>query len=178
VNAAVFVRGVNTGDRTLRTGEFARGFTAFEIVNIGAAGTFVAFGTPSLSALRAAIQNRLPFPAEVLIASDREVKELIRTQPFGRDPPLSGVRRAVTVINSKPAKSPSLPLQRPGGAAWELRILALHGHFVLSETRRLNPKRVVYPNEVVEKEYGVPATTRWWETLGQVHALLTGKRDE
>ncbi len=35
-----------------------------------------------------------------------------------------------------------------------------------------HPRRVVFPNPVVEKALGVPATTRWWETLERAAELL------
>ncbi len=33
---------------------------------------------------------------------------------------------------------------------------------------------MVYPNEVVEKELAIPATTRNWDTISKIHNILGG----
>ncbi len=42
---------------------------------------------------------------------------------------------------------------------------------MLSVWRRIDA-RLLYPNEVVERELGVPATTRSWETIGKIRDIL------
>ena len=172
MDAVAFLRGINTGNRTLKTAEFARGMEPFRLENIGAAGTFVARGVPSLNALHGAISARLPFATEILVVAGTDVTALIRSQPFGRVAPPKGVRRAVSIVSSPVPRDVRLPMARPSARAWEVQILAARGPFVLSTTRRLRPNRILYPNAVVEKEFGVKATTRWWETLERAAELL------
>jgi hypothetical protein len=50
-------------------------------------------------------------------------------------------------------------------------VLAVVGPFALG-TRRPMAETGVYPNEVVEKTFGVTATTRDWPTMEKIAALL------
>jgi uncharacterized protein (DUF1697 family) len=63
---------------------------------------------------------------------------------------------------------PRLPIEQPAGARWEVRIVAVIGRFALS-VRRLGQ---TYSNAVVEKHFGVPATTRNWNTMVAVSEVL------
>jgi len=45
------------------------------------------------------------------------------------------------------------------------------GKFAVSLWRRLG-RSIVYPNEVVEKALGVPATTRNWSTIEAIRDIL------
>jgi uncharacterized protein (DUF1697 family) len=174
VKAAVFVRGVNTGGRALKTAEFARDLSDYDLRNIGAAGTFASRRVPSLFELKEAVRSRLPFTAEVIVVASDVLARLVTSCPFGDLPPKDGVRWAATILGRPPPSIPDILLLRPNAAEWEVRIFRTHGPFVLSESRRLSPRRVVYPNEVVEREFKVPATTRWWETVEQVYRMLEG----
>ncbi len=66
--SVVFMRGVNVGGhRPFRSAAFAKELSAFDVVSIGAAGTFVVRNTVSQGALRAEFLRRLPFKAELMI---------------------------------------------------------------------------------------------------------------
>jgi hypothetical protein len=155
MNLIVFLRGVNVGGhKKFRPAVLAE---ALGMTNVGAAGTFLATGSPT--ALRAAIARALPFEADIMICSAAELKRLT--------PPPSRLKRFVSVLASRPRKPPRLPIDAPAGR-WEVRIDRIVGKFALS-LRRDGP-RGLYPNEAVEKSLGVRATTRGWETI----AALTG----
>jgi uncharacterized protein (DUF1697 family) len=50
-------------------------------------------------------------------------------------------------------------------------VVGLRGKFVLSLWRRTG-KALLYPNEVVEKELAVAATTRNWDTVLKIDRIL------
>ena len=68
----VFLRGVNVGGhKTFRPSLVANQLSDFDVVNVGAAGTFVVRNRISQAKLRAELLRRLPFEAEVVICRQR-----------------------------------------------------------------------------------------------------------
>jgi uncharacterized protein (DUF1697 family) len=66
----VLLRGVNVGgQRTFRPSVLAKELEKFDVVNVGAAGTFVVRGPITPAQLRDEFRRRLPFNAEILIAN-------------------------------------------------------------------------------------------------------------
>jgi len=164
----VFLRGVNVGgNKTFRPAELARALGA---VNVGAAGTFVLPGGAE-SAVRKSILDALEFEAEVIACRGDEVAGLVRRAeknppPYGKD-----LKTMVTVLAAKPKAKPRLPASAPEGGDWQVRVTAVDGPFVTSVWRRTEG-RFIYPNEVVEKLFGVPGTTRGWSTIGAIVKAL------
>ena len=76
-------------------------------------------------------------------------------------------------MGKQPEPIPRLPVDKPSGEEWQVRVVAVYGRFALSFWRRLG-RSIVYPNEVVEKMFGVPATTRSWNTLLKIQDVLSG----
>lgn len=75
--AIVFMRGVNVGGhKPFRPAAFAKELSAFDLVNIGAAGTFIVRKTISQATLRAELLRRLPVRAQFMICSARDLVEL------------------------------------------------------------------------------------------------------
>lgn len=161
----VFMRAVNVGGhQTFRPAVLARDLAPLGVKSLGAAGTFVVRGRVTPAALRAAILAKLPFEPAMTICPGRELLALRDARPFAKLRDADGARPHVSVLERGPAKSPKLPLLRPDGASWQVRLLALSGRFALS-VRRPGSGTMVYPNEVVESAFGVPATTRNWDTV-------------
>jgi len=65
---------------------------------------------------------------------------------------------------------PPLPLSLPSDGDWLIKIIAIQGRFVLGLYRR-QMKAISYLGKV-EKLLGVPATTRNWNTILKVAAIL------
>jgi uncharacterized protein (DUF1697 family) len=170
----VFFRAVNVGGhRSFQPARLASELRAFDVVNVGAAGTFVVREEVSEKRLREAILARLPFRPELMICPAGEVLALIRDEPLAGASAAEGVGPFVSVLHQAPRPRPRLPLSQPAGEKWEVRIVAITGRFVLS----LRRSGRTYPNAVVEKVLGVLATTRNWntfETLGEVLRAGTG----
>ena len=169
MSSVVFFRAVNVGGhQKFQPGKLANELEQFGVVNIGAAGTFVVRDKVSQTKLRDEILRRLPFKPELMICPAREVRALARGNWFGDAAAGKDVGRFVSVLPKAPRAKPPLPLDRPAGEKWEVRIVAITGRFVLS-LRRLGQ---TYSNAVVEKHLGVPATTRNWNTIETIRELL------
>lgn len=167
--SVVFFRAVNVGGhQRFQPGRLAKELAGLGIVNIGAAGTFVVREAVSPAELRDAILRRLPFRPELMICPARDVLALARGDWFGDAPAKDGTDRFVSVLPKAPVAPPPLPLEQPTGPEWEVRIVAITGRFALSVRRRGQ----TYANAVVEKHLGLPATTRNWNTLETVGAVL------
>jgi uncharacterized protein (DUF1697 family) len=170
--SVVFMRGVNVGGhKTFRPASVARDLAALDVVNVGAAGTYVVRKVIRPIALRAELGKKLPFEADLMICSAREVLDLIAQEPFSSVRAGTDMRRFVTVMARHPQPIPRLPVDKPSGEEWQVRVIAVYGSFALSLWRRLG-RSIVYPNEVVEKTFGVAATTRSWNTILKIRDLL------
>lgn len=167
----LFMRAVNVGGhQVFRPSLLASELTHLGVINLGAAGTFVAPGAIAQKTLRTEVQKRLPFPAELMICTAREVVDLVSDDPFGASPG-ADVRRFVSVLSQRPTGRPALPLADADGGRWQVKIVAVSGRFALSLYRRIGP-RAVDINGLVEKHLGVSATTRNWNTMCKIRDLL------
>ncbi|HEX4591072.1 MAG TPA: DUF1697 domain-containing protein [Gemmataceae bacterium] len=168
----VFLRGVNVGGRkTFQPRALANELADFDVVNVGAAGTFVIRKAVSQAVVRAEMLRRLPVQAELMICAARDLLDLASQEPFRDQSADNGVTRYVSVLAKRPPTVPRLPISRPDGEDWQVRITGLVGRFAVSLHRRMG-RTLVYPNEVVEKKLGVSATTRNWNTIAAVCAVL------
>jgi hypothetical protein len=164
---AVFLRGANVGGaRVFKPAAFA---AKLDVVNIGAAGTFVARKRSSAAALKKEFAAALPFETEILVCTASEIAALVKRDPFRKLP--KDAKPVVTILGAKPKSACKFPFDRPEGPKWEVRLFEIDGAFVPG-CYRVFGKLGHYPNEVVEKALGVPATTRGWPTILSVHAKL------
>jgi uncharacterized protein (DUF1697 family) len=163
------MRGVNVGGhKAFRPSLLAKELAHLGVINVGAAGTFVVPGNVAPKAIRAEFLERLPFEAELMICRGSDVLDLVASEPF---PSAKDLRRFVSVISRRPGKPPRLPLCQPAGDRWEVKVIAVSGAFALSLWRRLG-KSFVDPNAVVEKGFGLSATTRNWNTIVKICEIL------
>ncbi len=167
----VFLKGVNVGGyRTFRPSLLAKDLARFDVVNIGAAGTFVVRKPVGEAALRAALTRRLPFEAEVIICEGKAITSLAQSDPFTRQPSGPLFVRFVSVLARRRRPLPTLPLKIPAPGEWGVRVLACRGRFVLGVYRR-NMRAIGYL-EQLEKLFGGPVTTRNWNTILAVARVL------
>lgn len=167
----VFLRGVNVGGyRTFRPAALARELTDLDVVNIGAAGTFVVRRKASQAAARAAFAARLPFETEIAICGGRDVLDLVSRNPFGGEPVRSDVTRFVSVL-ARPARlAPPVPARLPATGRWLLKIVCSEKRFILGVYRR-EMKAIGYLG-ALDRLFGAPVTTRSWSTILAVARVL------
>ena len=86
----VLLRGVNVGGhRTFRPATFAKQLKHLDVVNVGAAGTFV-IGAPATPAeLRGELARRLPFEVEIVICEGREFTRMVAADPLLPESPFT-----------------------------------------------------------------------------------------
>jgi uncharacterized protein (DUF1697 family) len=167
----VFLRGINVGGhRRFRPAALAAELEHLDAVNIGAAGTFVIRRKVTRTRLRAELTRRLPFAAAIAICGSGEILDLTSRDPFAavRVPP--GAVRFVSILSKRPRLSPSMPLAFPTTGAWLLKILGRKDRFAFGIYRR-NMKVIGYLG-ALDRIFGVPATTRNWNTITAICKVL------
>jgi uncharacterized protein (DUF1697 family) len=171
----VFLRGVNVGGhRTFRPAMLAQQLKHFDVVNIGAAGTFVVRAPTSQTRLRAELSRRLPFETSIIICKGQDLLDVAKGKPFGDEPAGAGVVRFVSVMATRPSLAPSLPMSFPLKGKWLLRILATEKRFVFGQYRR-HMKTIGFLGKI-DGIFGVPVTTRNWNTIMAIVEVLSGLR--
>jgi uncharacterized protein (DUF1697 family) len=169
----VFLRGVNVGGhRTFRPSILARELSAYDVVNVGAAGTFVVRRPGSRTRFRAELLRRLPFETDVMLCDGRDLIRLERENPFGGEPSGREVVRFVTILSRARRVRASIPITLPPDGEWLVRVIAWKNRFVLGVYRR-HMKTIRYLGQI-DKLFGVPATTRNWNTILAIVRILKG----
>lgn len=171
VALVVFLRGVNVGGhRTFRPSILARELSAFDVVNVGAAGTFVVRKPGSRAKFRAALLRKLPFEAEIVLCEGRDLIRLETENPFGAKPSPPDVVRFVSVLSKAGGVSTPLPITFPSDDNWLVRVIACEGPFVFGLYRR-HMKTIGYLGRI-DKLCSVPSTIRNWNTITAVVRIL------
>jgi uncharacterized protein (DUF1697 family) len=169
----VFLRGVNVGGhRTFRPSIVARELSDYDVLNVGAAGTFVVRKPGSRAKFRNALLRKLPFEAEIVLCDGRDLMRLETENPFGTEPPPPDVVRFVSILSKAGGVRASLPVTFPSDGEWLVRVIASEGQFVFGVYRR-HMKTIGYLGQI-DKLYGVPATTRNWNTIVAIVRILQG----
>ena len=176
----VFLRGVNVGGhRRFRPSILARELSRYDVLNVGAAGTFVVRKPGSRAKFRTALLRKLPFEAEIMLCDSRDLMRLEMENPFGTQPLPPDVVRFVSILSKAGGVRAPLPVTFPSDGEWLVRVIASEGQFVFGVYRR-HMKTIGYLGQI-DKLYGVPATTRNWNTIIAIIRMLKslkgGRRD-
>lgn len=167
----VFLRGVNVGGhRTFRPSVLASELSDYDVVNVGAAGTFIVRKPGSRGEFRAELLRKLPFDAEVVLCEGRNLIRLETENPFGTEPSRPDIVRFVSILSRAGGLRATLPVTFPSGGEWLVRVIASNKQFVFGMYRR-HMKTISYLGQI-DKLFGVPSTTRNWHTILAVVRLL------
>jgi uncharacterized protein (DUF1697 family) len=169
-----FLRGVNVGGhRTFRPSILAQELSDYDVVNVGAAGTFVVRKPGSRAKFRAALLRKLPFVAEVVLCDGRDLLRVEMENPFTAESSAHNVVRFVSILSKAGCVLQSLPVVFPSEGPWLVRVIASQGQFVFGMYRR-HMKTIGYLGQI-DKLYGEPATTRNWNTMMTIVRILKGR---
>lgn len=167
----VLLRGVNVGGhRAFRPTMLAEQLKHLDAVNIGATGTFVIRKPVSRTKLHVEVERRLPFDAEIMICQGRDIIRLLSHDLFSGHPVRSDIVRFMSVLSRLPRSMPRLPMNLPSRGKWLLKVLARDGRFVFGLYRR--HMKVISYLRALDRVFGVPATTRNWNTISAIAKVL------
>lgn len=167
----VFLRGVNVGGhKTFRPSVLAQELSKYDVVNVGAAGTFVVRKPGSRLAFHAELGRKLPFKTEIISCEGRDLLRLGTDLPFWADPPARDVVRFVSVMSKPNRSGVSFPVVIPSDAEWLVRVIASKGQFACGEYRR-HLKTISYLGKL-DKLFDGPVTMRSWNTIAAIIRIL------
>jgi len=168
-----FLRGVNVGGhRAFRPTVLAHELRAYDVVNVGAAGTFVVRKPGPGGKFRAALLKKLPFQTDVALCEGEDLVRFATGNPFGPKPPAPDVTRFVSVLVEAGTLKAAIPFALPREGEWLVRVLGASGPFVFGMYRR-HMKTIGYLGQM-DKLLGARATTRNWNTIMAVVRILQG----
>jgi uncharacterized protein (DUF1697 family) len=172
----VFLRGVNVGGhRTFRPSVLARELSDYGVVNVGAAGTFVVRKPGPREKFRAELLRKLPFETTVILCDGRDLIRMEMENPFGTEPPRPDIVRFVSILSKADDGRATIPCSLPPCGPWFVRVIASKNRFVFGVYRR-HMKTIGYLGQI-DKLFGVPATTRNWNTMVAIVRILQARRD-
>ena len=171
----VFLRGVNVGGhRTFRPSILAKELSRYDVVNVGAAGTFVVRKPGSRVRFRAELLRHLPFETEVALCDARELLHLEKESPFATRPVAPDVVRFVSVLLKPGRLRESMPITLPTRGEWLVRVIGSTERFVFGMYRRR--MKTISCLGQMDRRLGVPATTRNWNTILSIVRILKTPR--
>ncbi len=174
VALVVFLRGLNVGGhRTFRPSILARALSQYDVVNVGAAGTLVVRKPRSRAQFRAELLRRLPFEATVVLCDARDLIRLEIENPFGPERARPDIVRFVSILSEARRVRPALPITLPPRGEWFVRVIASRNRFIFGMYRR-RMKTISYLSQI-DTLFGVPATTRNWNTIIAIVRILKGQ---
>jgi len=177
VALVVFLRGVNVGGhRTFRPTRLAEALKRQGAVNIGAAGTLVLRQPITQAQARAEVARKLPLVAEIVVCQGRDILSLISKNPFEGQSVPPGVVRFVSVLSRRPRLTPSTPMRFPSRGQWLMKILTKRNRFVIGMYRR--HMKVIGLLGALDRLYGVPVTTRNWNTITAIAKALRNDQSD
>src|SRR5207302_10902001 len=126
----VVLPGVNVGaHRTSRPSILAKSLSAYGVVNVGAAGTFVVRKPGSKAKFRAALLRKLPFDAEAGLCNGRDLMRLEFEKPFGAELVRPDIVRFVSILSKAGGLCTALPVTFPPDGEWLVRVIASRNQF-------------------------------------------------
>lgn len=167
----VFLRGINVGGhRTFRPSILARDLAAYDVVNVGAAGTLIVRNPGSRTGFLAALRRKLPFDSEIAFCDAGDLIRLEMDNPFGAEPSRPDVVQFVSILSKAGRGKASLPITFPEGEEWLVRITGSRNRLVFGVYRR--QMRTIGYLRQIDELFGAPATTRSWSTILSVLGIL------
>ena len=172
MSIVVFLRGVNVGGhRRFRPSIVAEKLKRYDVVNVGAAGTFVVRAPGTRGSFETALRRELPFETKIAICEGRDVIALEADNPFADRPASSELVRFVSILPAATRARPTMPIMLPGDGEWLVRIAGAKKCFVFGEYRR--HMKTIGCLGKLDEIFGAPATTRSWTTMVSIARMLS-----
>lgn len=164
-----FLRGINVGGRVVKMDALTEIFLSLKLKNVK---TFIQSGNvifesteKEKKALAGKIEKKLlkelGYEVPALLRTEEELKELIKSDPFGGMKAKTYVVFIAEELREKPKLS---HVSEKDG----VKILGIRKADIFCESLPLKAGRWGFPNAYIEKQFKVPATTRNWNTVTKI----------
>jgi uncharacterized protein (DUF1697 family) len=125
--------------------------------------------------VRAKLISMLHDDCDIILRSAASVEELVDATPFKDVKSGSGIKLYVAFLSRLSRIRPHLPLVSRKEA---LEVISVTGLEVFIVSRCKENGFFGFPNNFVENEFGVPATSRNWSTITRIVQFLRAEADE
>lgn len=169
------LRGINVGGKKLiKMADLVRVFASLGFKNVR---TYIASGnvifddpadaepTVLVKKIEKKLLTSFGHEVTVILRTVDELKSLVGRDPFKKFKSSGEVMRFVVFLANEPSKKPKLPLQ---SLSENMDVFAIKDRTAFIVARRKKTGWFGYPNNLIEKELGVAATTRNWSTVGKI----------
>jgi uncharacterized protein (DUF1697 family) len=172
-----FLRGINVGGRKMiKMAELARLLSAAGFKNVR---TFIASGNVIFDApqkeskmlagkIEKTLLKGLGYEVSVVVMTIDKLKAITKRNPFKRVNPSDDVMLFVTLFSSELKPKPKLPLT---SAPENLELVSVTDSAAFMVAHRKKTGWFDFPNNFIEKAFGLTATTRNWSTLVKIVAM-------
>jgi len=174
IRYVAFLRAINVaGQKLIKMDELARIFAAAGFKN---ARTYIQSGNVIFDATSAntvalrkkierALQDVLGYEVTVILRPLTDIEEIVKRNPFKTVKTDADAVPYVVFLSEEPQRTPKLPLI---SITENLEVFAVRDRVAFVVARRKQNGRGGFPNKFVEKEFGVPGTTRNWNTVNKI----------
>ena len=169
-----FLRGINVGgNKLIKMEHLARIFTEAGFKNVR---TYIASGnvifdssSTSKTALTRKIEkvllNALGYEVKVVLRTLSELEALVSRNAVGKRQTSKDVYLFVVLLGGEPKNKVEIPLI---STKENFEVFEVSNGAAFIEARRKKTGWFGYPNNFIEKEFGVVGTTRNWSTLNKI----------
>lgn len=124
-----------------------------------------------LKQIRSELQKLIGNEATVVLRKLHDIERMVQENPFKDVDKALDAKLYVAFLASKPTTVPELPLHEPKEC---LQAIGLENLEVFIVSRRKENGFYGFPNNFIEKELGVLATSRNWNTVCKIAKLAQG----
>lgn len=170
----VLLRGANLGKRRFSPKAVQAALADLDVVNIGAAGTFVVPKRVAKKTLEARIADELPWDdPEMVILDAKEIRDALDEGARVHTP--AGAKRFGIALPTKPPTAPKFPVEALAkDGNWGTRYESLAGRIVIGVRRRYD-ETGPYSTKTLEEAVGTDrGTMRDWPTWEKIGNALEG----
>jgi uncharacterized protein (DUF1697 family) len=169
-----FLRGINVGGNKIIKMEALR--QVFESIGFTGVATYIASGNvifesrskspaPLKSKIETALKKSFGHEVSVSLLDFEKLAALTDEGVFNEIEPSKDVGLLVAFLASEPTLRPKLPISVPKE---NFDVLAARDQAVFIVVRRKPNGQAAFPNDFIEKQFGVKATTRNWNTVKKI----------
>jgi len=117
------------------------------------------------------MRDALPVQVEMAAIEDGDLLALVASEPFRGKPSGGDLKWSATFLVSAARRRPRLPIEKSTKDGWRIRVFAARPDVFFSLYRVVEGKPADI-NGLVEREFGIAATTRTWDTVLAIHRKL------
>lgn len=166
-----FLRGINVGGhKIIKMKDLSNAFASLGFKNVK---TFIQSGNvifeddknanDSTKKIESKLLKLAGYEVAVFLRTISDIEDMVRHNPF-KETKFNDAKKYVTFLYDKPKSKPKLPLM---SSKKDVEVIGISNRELFCLAFQKNG-RFGFPNAFVEKEFGMKATTRNWNTVSKI----------